>query len=164
MATALEALRWCISIDGRQCLCLAVVAGGEQLRLQDGLITQTTNRNPETIHPSKLLWGLSATAASSVGMVRVALSRDNSDLGAAGLSVRPATGQWRWSTSTWGKDGECQAPGAAGRRAGAAGPVDPYVTSDRDGDDLRQYPPVPDGEALQIPARSVVTLVGELAP
>ena len=40
--------------------------------------------------------------------------------------------------------------------------ITPYVTSDREDDELKAYPAVPDGPA-EIPARSVVTLVARFA-
>jgi hypothetical protein len=39
----------------------------------------------------------------------------------------------------------------------------PYVTSDREGDELKAYPAAPPGEPVTIPARSVVTLTASLA-
>jgi hypothetical protein len=41
--------------------------------------------------------------------------------------------------------------------------VRPYVTSDREGDELKAYPPVPAGTPIEIPARSVVTLEASFA-
>ena len=50
-----------------------------------------------------------------------------------------------------------------GKRVWGLQSITPYVTSDREGDELRAYPPVPTGEPFAIPARSVVTLVAQFA-
>jgi hypothetical protein len=50
-----------------------------------------------------------------------------------------------------------------GSKAWRLGSLTPYVTSDRDGDELKAYPDVPASEAIRIPARSVVTLVGQFS-
>ena len=41
--------------------------------------------------------------------------------------------------------------------------ITPYVTSDRRGDELRRYPDIPAGLTVEIPPRSVVTLVAAFA-
>jgi O-glycosyl hydrolase len=37
--------------------------------------------------------------------------------------------------------------------------ITPYVTSDRNGDELRQHPDIPPGRTIEIPPRSVTTLI-----
>ena len=41
--------------------------------------------------------------------------------------------------------------------------ITPYVTSDKTGDELKQYPKLSADSAVEIPAKSVVTLVAEFA-
>lgn len=48
-----------------------------------------------------------------------------------------------------------------GRKGWEARSVTPYVTSERAGDELKRYPAVGVGEAVEIPGRSVVTLEAE---
>jgi hypothetical protein len=36
--------------------------------------------------------------------------------------------------------------------------ITPYITSDREGDELKAYPAAPAGVPIEIPARSLVTL------
>jgi len=39
----------------------------------------------------------------------------------------------------------------------------PYVTSDREGDELKQYPTAAPGSSIEIPSRSVVTLAAQFS-
>jgi hypothetical protein len=48
---------------------------------------------------------------------------------------------------------------AKGARRWPLRSLTPYVTSDRPGDELRRYPDIPAGRTVEIPPRSVVTLV-----
>jgi hypothetical protein len=48
---------------------------------------------------------------------------------------------------------------ANGQRKPAS--VTPYITSDRAGDELKQYPPLSPGVIIGVPGKSVVTLVSE---
>jgi hypothetical protein len=50
-----------------------------------------------------------------------------------------------------------------GSRAWRLRSVTPYVTSDSDGDELKAYPAIPASDAVEIPARSVVTLASQFA-
>jgi len=169
MATALEALR-VVHLD----LTVANVSAWQwwlavsNCDYKDGLIytDYAYPGDPETIYPSKLLWGLgNYSRFVRPGMVRVALSRDNSDLeGLLGSAYAdPAKG--RVVVVYVNMAEETVSIKLQATRDGSPAPLGqltPYVTSDREGDDLRQYPPSPEGEAFRIPARSVVTLVARM--
>ena len=50
-----------------------------------------------------------------------------------------------------------------GKRSWKLQSLTPYITSDREGDELKAYPPLPAAQAFEIPARSVMTLVAQFA-
>jgi hypothetical protein len=52
---------------------------------------------------------------------------------------------------------------AAGKRGWKLKSITPYITSDREGDELKAYPAVASGAPVEIPARSVVTLAAQFA-
>jgi hypothetical protein len=50
-----------------------------------------------------------------------------------------------------------------GKRGWRLKSITPYITSDRAGDELKAYPAVPAGSPIEVPARSVTTLVAQFS-
>jgi O-glycosyl hydrolase len=132
---------------------------------KDGLIYTDWQKpgDPETIHPSKILWALgNYSRFIRPGMVRVAMTGADdfrSVLGSAWLD--PAAGRVVVVYVNSGEQPSHRTLRVTGD--GDRTPVawQPYVTSDTVGDDLKPYPTAA-GPAIELPASSVVTLVGQL--
>ena len=134
---------------------------------KDGLIYTDWKKpgDPESILPARLLWVLgNYSRFVRPGMQRVELAGTGHDMrglmGSAykdeearqvvavyvNMAIAPRTVQLNIGL---------------GSRKWQFQSITPYVTSDRTGDELRAYPLVPSGEQINIPARSVVTLVAQ---
>ncbi|MBN9657348.1 MAG: hypothetical protein J0H49_04170 [Acidobacteria bacterium] len=134
---------------------------------KDGLI-YTDYRKPgdaETILPSRLLWTLgNYSRFVRPGMQRVAVAGEPDDI--RGL-MRTAyiDAQARRVIAVYVN--MAQSPVSVttrielAKRGWRLTRTTPWVTSDREGDELKPYAPVKAGEAFQIPGRSVVTFVSE---
>lgn len=146
---------------------------------KDGLIyTDFARRgDPETVLPSKLLWTVghySRFVRPGATLIGLDGRYDRDGLMASAywhpvdrtLSVvfvnygqRDETIELKEAAESVQKSGA--APAATGRRAESR--LDAYVTSDRDGDDLRRFGTVRLDEPIAVPGRSIVTLHGTLS-
>ncbi|MGC4050949.1 MAG: hypothetical protein QM757_16410 [Paludibaculum sp.] len=134
---------------------------------KDGLI-YTDYQKPgdaESVIPSRLLWALgNYSRFVRPGMQRVAINGEPDDI--RGL-MRTAyiDANARRVIAVYVNVAETPFNVTARFDAGSRGwrhkRTTPWVTSGRDGDELKPYPPVKAGEAFQIPGRSVVTFVTE---
>jgi O-glycosyl hydrolase len=134
---------------------------------KDGLIYTDWRKpgDPETIYPSRLLWTLgNYSRFVRPGMRRIELADENHDmrgvLGSAFVdekarrivavylneAVEPHRVDLRFDV---------------GARPWRPRPLSLFVTSDRPGDELRHYPTIAVGNPIQLPARSVTTIVAE---
>ncbi len=133
---------------------------------KDGLIYTDWKKpgDEESVIPSRLLWAFgNYSRFVRPGMKRVELEGESHDIGglmgsaykdeagrkAAVVYVNAGTGARRVKLEF------------VGRKGWEARSVTPYVTSERAGDELKRYPAVGVGEAVEIPGRSVVTLEAE---
>ena len=162
MATALDVAR-IVHLD----LTLAGVSAWQwwtafsPVNYKDGLIYTDWQKpgDPETIYPARLLWALgNYSRFVRPGMRRVELRGDRHDIrGLMGSAYKDD--QARRLVAVYvnmAAEERQMLPEIGPERAGAA---TPFVTSDRPGDELKAYPPVPPGAPITLPARSVVTLV-----
>lgn len=133
---------------------------------KDGLIYTDWRRpgDPETIYPSKLLWVLGHYSRFvRPGARRIAL--DGADdihglLGSAYLS--PQRDALVIVFVNMGRTDERVSIAVDGISSAGPRRFTPYITSDAEGDDLRALDPTPADGYFTVPARSVVTLVGNL--
>jgi O-glycosyl hydrolase len=138
------------------------------VRYLDGLI-YTDYRNPgdaETIYPARLLWVMgNFSRFVRPGMKRIGVSGPEDDIrGLMRSAYKDERG--RRIVSVYVNVGEqpqtvTQAVDP-GQRNWRLKSLTPYVTSDREGDELKAYPPVEAGKPFEIPPRSVVTFVAQL--
>jgi O-Glycosyl hydrolase family 30 len=132
---------------------------------KDGLIYTDWNKpgDPETIYPARLLWALgNYSRFVRPGMQRVEIQGANHDVRglmasafkedrggrvvAVYINIGDAHRQVTLNFTT-----------VHGNRRPAS--ITPYVTSDRSGDELKRYPQLGAAAAIDIPAKSVVTLL-----
>jgi O-glycosyl hydrolase len=133
------------------------------VRYLDGLI-YTDYRNPgdaETIYPARLLWVMgNFSRFVRPGMKRIGVSGPEDDI--RGL-MRSAYKDERGRRIVSVYINVSEQPQTVtqtvdpGRRNWRLKSLTPYVTSDREGDELKPYPPVAAGRPFVIPPRSVVT-------
>jgi O-Glycosyl hydrolase family 30 len=134
---------------------------------KDGLIYTDWQKpgDPESIYPARLLWALgSYSRFVRPGMQRVEVRSANHDI--RGLMASAfKDDRSRRVVTVYINMGDATRPvtltftTANGQRRPTS--VTPYITSNRAGDELKQYPPVRADATIGIPGRSVVTLVSE---
>jgi hypothetical protein len=134
---------------------------------KDGLLYTDWQKpgDPESIYPARLLWALgSYSRFVRPGMQRVEVRGANHDI--RGLMASAfKDDRSRRVVTVYINMGDAPRPvtltftTANGQRKPAS--VTPYITSDRAGDELKQYPPLSAGVIIGVPGKSVVTLVSE---
>ncbi|MGJ5820473.1 glycoside hydrolase [Paludibaculum fermentans] len=136
---------------------------------KDGLIYTDYKKpgDPESILPSRLLWALgNYSRFVRPGMQRVGVTGEPDDI--RGL-MRTAYVDAQARRVVVVYVNMAQTPQGISTRIDLANrgwrlrQTTPWVTSDREGDELKPYPPLKAGEPFQLPGRSVVTLVSEFA-
>jgi O-glycosyl hydrolase len=136
---------------------------------KDGLI-HTDWKKPgdaESIIPARLLWALgNYSRFVRPGMRRIELEGAGQDVrGLMGSAYKDEKA--RKVVAVYVNMGSepqtVQLDFGLGSRRWQLQSMTPYVTSDRDGDELKAYPAVTGGAPVGIPARSVVTIVGQFA-
>ncbi len=132
---------------------------------KDGLIFTDWKKpgDEETICPARLLWALgNYSRFVRPGMRRVALAGPKHDLrGVMGSAYKDAAAKTIVAVYV-NVSAEAQRLSLqfdTGRPAWKLRDVTPYITSDREGDELRQAGPMRSVKDYELPARSVVTLV-----
>ncbi|WP_321473159.1 glycoside hydrolase [uncultured Paludibaculum sp.] len=134
---------------------------------KDGLI-YTDYQKPgdaESILPSRLLWALgNYSRFVRPGMHRVAVQGDPDDIRGL-MRTAYVDSDTRKIAVVYVNEAEA-AQGVTvnfnvAQRGWHLRRMTPWVTSSREGDELKAYPPVKDRAAFQIPGRSVVTFVAE---
>jgi hypothetical protein len=129
---------------------------------KDGLIYTDWKKpgDPETVYPSRLLWALgNFSRFVRPGMVRVTLNGDRHDVRGLMASAfrNRATGE---IVAVYvNVSGDEHTVHLSFANAPAPVRIAPYVTSDREGDELKKYPALGTDAPVRVPARSVVTLV-----
>jgi O-glycosyl hydrolase len=134
---------------------------------KDGLIYTNWKKpgDPETIYPARLLWAFgNYSRFVRPGMKRVQLAGDGHDIrGLMGSAYKDEPG--KKIVAVYVNVSETVQPVSInfdlGNRAWSLKNVTPYITSARDGDELKAYPAVSKLEGFEIPPRSVVTLVAQ---
>jgi O-glycosyl hydrolase len=136
---------------------------------KDGLIYTNYRKSgdPESILPARLLWAFgNYSRFVRPGMQRVELIGQGHDVrGLMGSAYKDENAK-RVAAVYVNMGATAQAvqlgisPGPRDWRLKA---VTPYVTSDREGDELKAYPAAGPGQPVEIPARSVVTLVAQFS-
>lgn len=136
---------------------------------KDGLI-HTDWKKPgdaESILPARLLWALgNYSRFIRPGMRRLELEGAGQDVrGLMGSAYKDEKA--RKVVAVYVNMGSepqtVQLDFGLGSRRWQLQSMTPYVTSDRDGDELKAYPAVTGGAPVGIPARSVVTIVAQFA-
>jgi O-Glycosyl hydrolase family 30 len=170
MATALDVAR-VIHFD----LTLAGVSAWQwwtamsPVNFKDGLIYTDWKKpgDAESILPARLLWALgNYSRFVRPGMRRIELAGAAQDVrGLMGSAFKDEKA--RRVVAVYVNAGE-QAVGvlpefSLGKRPWKLASLTPYVTSDREGDELKAYPAVMPASRVGIPPRSVVTLVAQFA-
>jgi hypothetical protein len=134
---------------------------------KDGLIYTDWQKpgDPESIYPARLLWALgSYSRFVRPGMQRVEVRGADHDIRGLMASAFKDDRSQRVVT-VYINMGDAPRPvtltftTADGQRRPAS--VTPHITSDRAGDELKQYPPLRADATIGIPGKSVVTLVSE---
>ncbi|QOY87049.1 glycoside hydrolase [Paludibaculum fermentans] len=137
---------------------------------KDGLIYTDYKKpgDPESILPSRLLWALgNYSRFVRPGMYRVVVAGEPDDIrGLMRTAYLDAEG--RRVVVVYVNVGQAPQSVTAkfdvAKRGWRLRRTTPWVTSDLEGDELKAYPRLKPGEAFQLPARSVVTLVSEFEP
>lgn len=136
---------------------------------KDGLI-YTDWRKPgdeESIIPAKLLWVLgNYSRFVRPGMRRIELTGEGHNIaGLMGSAYKDDETRRVVAVYVNMEDAmhEVVLNFRIGRRNWRLRSISPYVTSDRERDDLRMYPPIRPGDHIEIPPRSVVTLVAQFS-
>jgi hypothetical protein len=143
--------------------------GATNVDTNDGLVYTDFQKpgDPETVHSSRLLWMIgNYSRFIRPGMRRIELSGVENDIQGLMRSAYKDEAGRRIVAVYVNMASEPQRVGlnfALGKRAWKLQSLTPYITSDREGDEIKAYPAVPAGQALEIPARSVVTLVAQFA-
>jgi hypothetical protein len=132
---------------------------------KDGLIFTDWKRpgDDESIIPARLLWALgNYSRFVRPGMRRVEVTAPSHDVrGLMGSAFKDESAR-RVVAVYVNMAADAQTlrlTFAKGARRWPLRSLTPYVTSDRPGDELRRYPDIPAGRTVEIPPRSVVTLV-----
>lgn len=136
---------------------------------KDGLIYTDWKKpgDTESIVPARLLWALgNYSRFVRPGMRRIELEGAGHDLrGLMGSAYKNEKAQQVVAVYiNMGTDPQTvQLDFAFGSRRWRLNSITPYVTSDREGDELKAYPAVAPGGPIGVPARSVVTLVAQFS-
>ena len=134
---------------------------------KDGLIFTDWKKpgDPESIIAAKLLWALgNYSRFVRPGMLRVELRGTGHDIrGLMGSAYKDEKAQRVVAVYVnMSADAQTvQLDFGLGKRGWRLESVTPYVTSDREGDELKAYPAAAAGGPIGIPARSVTTLVAQ---
>jgi hypothetical protein len=143
--------------------------GATNVDFNDGLVYTDYQKpgDPETVYTSRLLWTMgNYSRFIRPGLRRIGLSGAEDDInGLMRSAYKDEAGRRIVAVYTnFGKEPrQVLLNFALGKRNWRLESVAPYVTSDREGDELKAYPSPPAGEPFEIPARSVVTLVARFA-
>ncbi len=143
--------------------------GATNVNTNDGLVYTDYQKpgDPENVLPSRLLWSMgNYSRFVRPGMRRIELSGAADDIrGLMRSAYKDEAGRRIVAvyTNIGAEPQRVTLNFNLGKRAWGLQSITPYVTSDREGDELKAYPPVPTGEPFAIPARSVVTLVAQFA-
>ena len=136
---------------------------------KDGLL-YTNWRKPgddESILPSRLFWALgNYSRFVRPGMRRIELAGTGEDirgLMASAYKDEKARRVVAVYVNMGSDPHPIQLDFGLGKRNWRLKSTTPYVTSDREGDELKAYPPVAPGAPIAIPARSVMTAVAQFA-
>ncbi len=141
--------------------------GATNVNTNDGLVYTDYQKpgDPETVYASRLLWTMgNYSRFVRPGMRRIELSGVEDDIhGLMRSAYKDEAGRKIVAvyTNIGTQPQRVVLSFNLGKRNWRLQNVTPYVTSDREGDELKAYPPVPAGEPFEIPARSVVTLVAQ---
>jgi hypothetical protein len=136
---------------------------------KDGLIFTDWKKpgDAESIIPARLLWALgNYSRFVRPGMRRVELEGTGHDIGGLmGSAYKDEKARRVVAVYVnMGADPQSvQLDFELGSRRWRLQPVTPYITSDREGDELKAYPAVAPGSPIEVPARSVATLVATFA-
>jgi hypothetical protein len=143
--------------------------GATNVNTNDGLVYTDYQKpgDPETVYSSRLLWMIgNYSRFIRPGMRRIELSGVENDIQGLMRSAYKDESGRKIVAVYVNMASEPQRVGlhfVLGKRSWKLQSLTPYITSDREGDELKAYPPVPAGQAFEIPARSVVTLVAQFA-
>jgi hypothetical protein len=134
---------------------------------KDGLIYTDWRKpgDPESIYPSRLLWTLgNYSRFVRPGMRRIELAGENHDLrgvlGSAFVDEKARRIVAVYLNEAAGPH-RVDLRFDVGARPWRPRSLSLFVTSDRRGDELRHYPTLAVGNPIQLPARSVTTIVAE---
>jgi len=136
---------------------------------KDGLIFTGWKKSgdAETITPARLLWALgNYSRFVRPGMRRVALEGQGHDVrGLMGSAYKDERARRVVAVyvNMSASSQTVQLDFGLGSRRWRLHSVRPYITSDREGDTLKAYPAVPPGSPIEVPARSVTTLVAQFS-
>jgi hypothetical protein len=136
---------------------------------KDGLIFTDWKKpgDAESIIASRLLWAIgNYSRFVRPGMRRVELAGTGQDIGGL-MGSAYKDEKARRVVAVYINMGTAprtvQLDFGLGQRGWRLKSITPYVTSDREGDELKAYPAVAAGAPVEIPARSVVTLAAQFA-
>lgn len=136
---------------------------------KDGLIFTDWKKSgdAESIIPARLLWAMgNYSRFVRPGMRRVGLEGTEHDIrGLMGSAYKDEKARRAVAVYVnMGADPRTvQLDFELGSRRWRLQSVTPYITSDREGDELKAYPAVAPGNPIEVPARSVTTLVAQFA-
>jgi hypothetical protein len=136
---------------------------------KDGLIFTDWKKpgDTESIIPARLLWAMgNYSRFVRPGMRRVGLEGTEHDIrGLMGSAYKDEKARRAVAVYVnMGADPRTvQLDFELGSRRWRLQSVTPYITSDREGDELKAYPAVAPGNPIEVPARSVTTLVAQFA-
>ena len=136
---------------------------------KDGLIFTGWKKSgdAETITPARLLWALgNYSRFVRPGMRRIGLEGEEHDIrGLMGSAYKDEKARRVVAVyvNMSAISQTVQLDFGLGSRRWRLHPIRPYITSDREGDELKAYPAVPPGSPIEVPARSVTTLVAQFS-
>ena len=140
-----------------------------RVNYKDGLIFTDWKKpgDAESIIASRLLWAIgNYSRFVRPGMRRVELAGTGQDIGGL-MGSAYKDEKARRVVAVYINMGTAprtvQLDFGLGQRGWRLKSITPYVTSDREGDELKAYPAVAAGAPVEIPARSVVTLAAQFA-
>ena len=143
--------------------------GATNVNTNDGLVYTDFQKpgDPETVYSSRLLWMIgNYSRFIRPGMRRIELSGVEDDIQGLMRSAYKDEAGRKIVAVYVNMANEPQRVGlnfVLGKRSWKLQSLTPYITSDREGDELKAYPPLPAGQAFEIPARSVMTIVAQFA-
>jgi len=135
---------------------------------KDGLIYTDWQKpgDAETIYPARILWAFgNYSRFVRPGMQRVEVQGANHDIRGLMASAFKGDSGGRAAVVYVNAGEQVRRVQVAFKTAAGARSLrslTPYVTSDRAGDELKRYPPAGGEGVVEIPARSVVTLLAEI--